>query len=116
MALRCRPPMLGCSDRSAARVPPKVAESIYTTPEFKDWALKVKKRAGFRCEAPGCGRVGVRMFADHIVEVKDGGAKFDLRNGQCLCGSCHTTKTAAERSRRLSAPDAGISDAGREGV
>jgi nitrite reductase/ring-hydroxylating ferredoxin subunit len=41
------------------------------------------------------------MFADHIVEVKDGGAKFDLANGQCLCGSCHTRKTAAARAQRM---------------
>lgn len=41
------------------------------------------------------------MFADHVVEVKDGGAKLDPANGQCLCGSCHTRKTAAARKRRL---------------
>ena len=40
------------------------------------------------------------MFADHIVELKDGGAPYDLNNGQCLCGSCHTRKTVAERVRR----------------
>lgn len=43
------------------------------------------------------------MFADHIVERKDGGAEFDPANGQCLCGSCHSRKTAAERAKRMKA-------------
>jgi hypothetical protein len=43
------------------------------------------------------------MFADHIVELKDGGAAFDVANGQCLCGSHHTLKTNAERARRMGA-------------
>ena len=28
--------------------------------------------------------------ADHIVPIRDGGARFDLRNGQGLCGPCHS--------------------------
>jgi 5-methylcytosine-specific restriction protein A len=40
------------------------------------------------------------MFADHIVEIKDGGALLDLRNGQCLCGSHHEIKTAQAKRFR----------------
>lgn len=79
---------------------PKTAEPIYGTPEHRRWRAIVIARAGGRCQAPGCGRVERRMFADHIVELQDGGAPFDPANGQCLCGSCHTRKTASERSRR----------------
>jgi uncharacterized protein YfaQ (DUF2300 family) len=47
-----------------------------------------------------CGRKEPRMFADHVVEIRDGGAPFDTANGQCLCGSHHTLKTNAERDKR----------------
>lgn len=47
------------------------------------------------------------MFADHIVERRDGGALHDLANGQCLCGRCHSRKTIAVRSRRLAAENEG---------
>jgi hypothetical protein len=85
---------------SVARVAPKVADDFYLSSDFKAWSRAVKDRAGWKCQAPGCSRAGVRMFADHIVEVKDGGARLDVKNGQCLCGSCHSLKTAAERASR----------------
>jgi 5-methylcytosine-specific restriction endonuclease McrA len=47
-----------------------------------------------------CGRNESRMFVDHIVERKDGGADYDLRNLQTLCGSHHTEKTLEERRKR----------------
>lgn len=41
------------------------------------------------------------MFADHIRELKDDGAPLDVANGQCLCGSHHTTKTNQARAARM---------------
>jgi 5-methylcytosine-specific restriction endonuclease McrA len=35
--------------------------------------------------------------ADHIVPFRRGGARFDVCNGQGLCISCHSKKTARER-------------------
>lgn len=101
MVLKCAPPMLRPTNAVAVRVPPKKADAIYKTPEFREWREIVIARAGRRCEWEGCGRAERRMFADHIVELKDGGAKFDPANGQCLCGSHHTLKTAAERRKRM---------------
>jgi hypothetical protein len=43
------------------------------------------------------------MYADHIVELRDGGALLDLNNGQCLCGSHHEIKTMTARAHRLKA-------------
>jgi hypothetical protein len=40
------------------------------------------------------------MFADHIHERRDGGARYDPSNGQCLCGRHHTIKTSLEKARR----------------
>jgi hypothetical protein len=85
-------------------VPAKQADPIYSTPAYQAWRAKVIKRAGGRCqwqEADGpCGRQEPRMFADHVKELRDGGAPFDVENGQCLCGAHHSLKTAAERAKR----------------
>jgi hypothetical protein len=86
--------------------PPKAAEPLYGTPAYREWREQVIARAGRRCEAVVNGRrcpraePRSRMFADHKVEVRDGGAHFDIDNGQCLCGSHHTAKTAAARALR----------------
>jgi len=55
-------------------------------------------RAGHCCER--CGRSGVRLFADHITELRDGGNPLELANGQALCGSCHTIKTMQAKFSR----------------
>lgn len=86
--------------------PPKQAKPIYLSAEHRAWREEVIVRAGARCEAIDNGRrchkaaPRHRMFADHIVEVEDDGARFDVANGQCLCGSHHTAKTARERAKR----------------
>lgn len=37
---------------------------------------------------------------DHIIEIEDGGAIWDINNLQSLCNTCHNRKTAfAERMR-----------------
>lgn len=90
------------------RVPtlPKVADPIYHTPEYRIWREAVIAGADRRCQAVEDGRrcwraePRYRMFADHRIEVRDGGALHDVGNGQCLCGSHHTSKTAAARARR----------------
>lgn len=43
------------------------------------------------------GRVTPSIIADHIVPIRDGGARFDLNNGQGLCQTHHNRKTARER-------------------
>ncbi len=100
MVLKCAPVGLAAARGGGARVPPKVALPWYLTPEHKAWSRAVIARAGGRCETQGCGRGG-RMFADHIVEIRDGGAKLDLGNGRALCGSCHGLKTSAARAARM---------------
>lgn len=47
-----------------------------------------------------CGAPGQSSdHADHIVPIKQGGARFDTRNGQRLCATCHNRKTARERAQ-----------------
>jgi 5-methylcytosine-specific restriction endonuclease McrA len=91
-------PKVETIDASIAQPPPKTVDSIYQTPEYANWRALVIGRARGFCQK--CPREGVRLFADHIIELKDGGAAFDPTNGQALCGSCHTKKTAEARAAR----------------
>lgn len=71
------------------------------TPEAKRWARAVKRRDGYQCQR--CGYEGRPddgvMKADHRIPVAEGGAEFDLANGETLCDPCHKPKTAAEAAR-----------------
>ena len=97
------------STRIKVRLPEKKAAPFYLTPEWRALmdsiiAQRFGSRANARCEDPECKRPhrrGIRIFGDHVVEVKDGGALLDPRNILCRCGSCHTRKTAEVRSARL---------------
>lgn len=96
--LRCINNGLTVLDTSIARVPPKTADAFYVSKEWRGLMATILKQRGRICER--CGRTGCRIFGDHIVELKDGGAKLDPSNVQLLCGSCHTAKTAQARARR----------------
>lgn len=97
---------LGGRLRSAApqrlRTPPKEADPQYRDPRHAEWAREVVRRAGGRCQWPGCTKAAPahRMVADHIVELKDGGARFDPANGQCLCVEHNTKKGVEARTAR----------------
>lgn len=96
-------------DARAVQPEVKRADPFYLTPEYRKWREIVIARAGRRCEdidvvsGRRCTKAEPRhrMFADHIVEVRDGGAPYDPANGKCLCGSHHTMKTVDERVKRL---------------
>lgn len=77
---------------------PKVALPFYQSPEWRALVALLKRERGCRCAK--CQASGVRIFADHVVELKDGGAALDPNNIMLLCGRCHAVKTAAERKRR----------------
>lgn len=97
-------PRLQTMDTRTAQPEPKRVDPHYHTPEHRAWSAAVVRRAGGMCQGAGCGRSGVRLFADHVVELKDGGAPLSLSNGQALCGSCHSRKTAQERRQRQAEP------------
>ena len=98
-------PRLGTLDTRTARPAQKVADPELLTPEHKAWRHEVLKRAGWKCQAPGCiahgRRGGVRLYVDHIVERRDGGAVLDPANGQALCAKHHSEKTAQARTVRM---------------
>jgi 5-methylcytosine-specific restriction protein A len=104
--LRTLAPLVRTLSTRTARLPQKVKEPIYDSPEFRAWRGQVVARAGGRCEAiedgRRCGKAWPehRVYADHIHELRDGGAAFDLRNGMCLCASHHEAKTHVARVER----------------
>jgi predicted restriction endonuclease len=54
------------------------------------WRIKVKERAGYRCEI--CGKSNCKLDPHHIITRKNLTTKWDLHNGVCLCCGCHTLK------------------------
>lgn len=86
-------------DARTVKPPPKVADPFYSSAPWLKLMAALKRERGERCE--DCPRTGVRIFGDHIVELKDGGAPLDPRNVRLRCGSCHTRKTIAERAKRM---------------
>ncbi len=99
-------PRVAAFDQRAAPPPPKTADPIYSSPEWARLIATIIRRRGRRCEDPLCarGQMGLapppRVFGDHIIELRDGGAPFDERNVMLRCGACHTRKTAAARAER----------------
>lgn len=101
--LRTLAPRIRTIETRAVLPPPKTAAPIYRTPEYARWRAEVIARANGRCQDPDCKArhyPGQRLFADHIVELRDGGAPFDPANGMARCGSSHTRKTAHARAVR----------------
>jgi len=63
--------------------------------QHEKWAKQVKARDG-ACQLryPGC--TGAADEADHILNIKSGGARYDPANGQAACTHCHQIKTRHE--------------------
>ncbi|CAO4140422.1 hypothetical protein GPNCGGLF_LOCUS892 [Methylorubrum aminovorans] len=96
---------LGTLDTRTARPVQKVADPELLTPEHKAWREEVLKRAGWMCQAAGCTahgrRGGVQLYADHIVERRDGGVPLSPTDEQALCAKHHSEKTARARAARI---------------
>lgn len=77
------------------------------TREHIAWRKAVLMLAGCRCQAIQNGRrctaamPDQKLYADHINERKDGGAKYDVANGQALCARHHALKTNRARAVRM---------------
>lgn len=74
--------------------------SVYHTQRWK------RLRAAKLARNPLCehclarGRSVPTEEVDHIVELRDGGAMWDITNLQSLCKPCHNRKTLAEKKKR----------------
>jgi 5-methylcytosine-specific restriction protein A len=103
--IKAHAPRIATKDTRAVQPPPKTADPFYLQQAWRGLMKEIIARRGRRCEQ--CGRThdgrgeAIRIFGDHIVELRDGGEPLDPRNVLLRCGSCHTNKTIAERVRRL---------------
>jgi 5-methylcytosine-specific restriction protein A len=81
----------------------KQADSFYRSPEWKAFRNLLIKERGWRCEDPQCETPHgpwKQIYGDHVVEIKDGGAKLDRRNVLLRCGVCHGRKTRDAKLKR----------------
>lgn len=78
----------------------KRVDPFYATRDWTELAARVKAARGGRCEMPGCETPGDRVAADHVREIRDGGAPLDAGNIRLLCHRHHMQKTAAVRAAR----------------
>src|SRR5262245_59312025 len=82
--LRSLPFLVRPVDTRTVRPSPPQPEPHYDTAAHAAWAREIIQRAGARCEAVDryglrCTKVAPldRMFADHVIELRDGGAPLD---------------------------------------
>ena len=103
--LRTQPDRVKAIDTRRVPPPPKTADPFYNSPEWRSLMAEIIAERGRICEDPHCDgkthSTGMRVFGDHIIELRDGGAALDKRNVRLLCGAAHTRKTAAARASRL---------------
>ena len=55
---------------------------------------RILDRDNWTCQK--CGKSAGRFEVDHVLPLHLGGAAWDMDNLQCLCGRCHSAKTAGE--------------------
>lgn len=103
--VKLAPPRLKAADSRHVTPPPKRALPIYSDPRYRDWRRVVIARSDGKCQDPqhdpARPRAVTPLYADHVHELRDGGAPFDPANGMARCASCHKRKTDAARARRL---------------
>lgn len=96
-----KPPRLKARDIRPATTTPNAYQRGYCDAKHRAWRLAVLTRDAWQCR--DCGRVcgsEREAHADHIVPIKQGGDRYDIENGQCLCHSCHSRKTRREQRDR----------------
>lgn len=96
--MRMQKPTLRARDPRSVKAHPKTAEPFYSSADWIKLRDQVRRESRGMCQVPGCTSRG--RIVDHIVEIKDGGAKLDRSNTMLCCDHHHSLKTAAERAKR----------------
>ena len=82
------------------KIRPSAATQGYCSKAHKMWRQNVLTANAWQCQACGvvCDSTDARRIphADHITPIAEGGDRYDLKNGQTLCSSCHAKKTTRE--------------------
>lgn len=101
----CMRSRIATPDMRRVPPPPKTPEPFYTSQAWVSFITDIRHERGDRCEDsqhnPKYPRVGLRIYGDHIKELRDGGAALDKANIMLRCARCHGKKTAEERAKRM---------------
>jgi 5-methylcytosine-specific restriction endonuclease McrA len=91
-----RPPRLRTAARRDESGRPNAAARGYCDKAHRLWRQAVLNKCNWQCV--DCKRVahGREMHADHVVPISQGGARYDVANGEARCVNCHSRKTARE--------------------
>ena len=96
------PQRIPTADLRLAPAAPKVPDDFYRSRAWREARELCLALHSFRCvECPPEASRPRRLFVDHRVEIKDGGAPLDQSNLRPLCGSHHTIKTVRTRADRF---------------
>jgi 5-methylcytosine-specific restriction endonuclease McrA len=93
-----RPLHLGARRKRDDSARPNAAARGYCDKAHRAWRLAVLTRDAWTCRE--CARVcggPKEAQADHVKPISQGGERYDVDNGQCLCIACHARKTLRER-------------------
>lgn len=104
MAISFIKPRIATANTDIAKPPPKQADPFYLSSEWRALLAQIIAQRGRRCEDPACERPSgpwSRIYGDHVVELKDGGAPLDPGNVLLRCAPCHARKTIATRAARM---------------
>ena len=97
-------PRIAAGEYRTIKPPPKVVAPFYSSPEWRALMADIIRARGRKCEDPEHDRSkprdGVRIFGDHVKEIRDGGAPLDPANLMLRCPVCHGLKTSRERGKR----------------
>ena len=99
LTLKVLMPRMKTVDTRTIRPEPKVYQPVYYSRAWRRLVAQLKLHRGEYWQA--CGKHATYLEADHIVELKDGGAALDPANVRLLCRPCHARKTNQARDERL---------------
>ena len=78
----------------------------YDDAAWRRFRLRVLRERGWRCEDCRARPLDTsELHLHHIVELRDGGAKFDRANIVVCCRACHSTRHPERSPRPLPCPD-----------
>lgn len=80
--------------------PPKTADQFYNSTAWRALTERRKLDADYRA-AVARGKPGERVYLDHVIEIRDGGALLDPANTQWLTHGEHQAKTGKARKARV---------------
>ncbi len=107
-----RPPRLRTAAKRDESGRPNAAARGYCDKAHRLWRQAVLNKCNWQCV--DCKRVahGREMHADHVVPISQGGARYDVANGEARCVNCHSRKTAKEYAAKCNSGRGGLDHGG----